>query len=79
LSRIWQDSLAWSLQGIPNTINPYYFIAGKAGKYQRLNYDLNALATYRLWRDQLYLASGINYFYNTASGSIDASNERKNS
>ena len=70
-SRTWQDSLAWTMQGLPNLAKPYYFAAGKAGKYERLNYTLGGLATYQLPGDHLYIAAGIDYRYNTASRSVD--------
>lgn len=70
-SRAWQDSLAWTMQGTPDPAEPYYFTAGKAGKYQRLNYNMGGLATYQLPGKHFYLATGIDYQYNTASRSVD--------
>jgi len=69
--RSWQDSLAWTMQGLPNVAEPYYFAAGKAGKYQRLNYTMGGLATYQLPGEHFYVASGLDYQYNTASRSVD--------
>jgi hypothetical protein len=69
--RSWQDSLSWTLQGIPDQATPYYFAAGKAGKYERLNYNFGGLLTYGLIKDKLYLAAGAAYYYNTASRSVD--------
>lgn len=69
--RTWQDSLAWTLQGVPDQKTPYYFAAAKAGKYERLNYNFGGLLTYGLIKDKLYLAAGVDYFYNTASRSVD--------
>lgn len=70
-SRSSQDSLAWTMQGLPNIAEPYYFAAGKAGKYQRINYNMGGLATYQLPDNHFYLANGIDYQYNTASRSVD--------
>jgi len=69
--RSWQDSLAWTLQGVPDQATPYYFAAGKAGPYERLNYNFGGLLSYGLIKDKLYLAAGADYFYNTASRSVD--------
>jgi hypothetical protein len=70
-NRSWQDSLAWTMQGIPNVAEPYYFAAGKAGKYQRLNYTMGGLVTYQLPGEHFYVASGLDYQYNDASRSVD--------
>jgi hypothetical protein len=69
--RTWQDSLAYTLQGVPDPANPYYFISEKAGKFERINYSLNGLAAYELSPDKIFLASGIQYTFNTASRSVD--------
>jgi len=70
-SRSWQDSLAWNLQGVNNAADPYYYAAGKAGKYKRQNYTMGGLVTYKLPGKHFYAASGIDYQYNTASRSVD--------
>lgn len=70
-ARSWQDSMAWNMKGVEEDKNPYYFAAGKAGKYQRINYQLNTTGTYRLPGDQWFVATGLDYFYNTAAGSVD--------
>jgi len=69
--RTWQDSLAWTMQGYTDEVTPYYFAAGKAGKYDRLNYNFGGLMSYSLIKDKLYLATGATYLYNTASRSVD--------
>jgi len=69
--RTWQDSLAWTMQGLPNDATPYYFAAGKAGKYQRINYNFGGLLSYSIIKDKLYLAAGVDYLFNTASRSVD--------
>lgn len=69
--RTWQDSLAWTMQGVPDDATPYYFAAGKAGKYERLHYKFGGLLTYGLIKDKLFLAAGADYDYNTASRSVD--------
>lgn len=69
--RTWQDSLAWTMQGVSDEATPYYFAAGKAGKYERLNYKFGGLVTYGLIKDKLFLAAGADYNYNTASRSVD--------
>jgi len=69
--RTWQDSLAWTMQGYTDEATPYYFAAGKAGKYDRLNYNFGGLVSYSLIKDKLYLAAGVTYLYNTASRSVD--------
>jgi hypothetical protein len=70
-SRSWQDSLAWTMQGIPNRAEPYYFAAGKAGKYKMINYHMGGLITYQLPDEHFYIASGIDYQYHTAARSVD--------
>ncbi|PTT00536.1 hypothetical protein DBR11_09630 [Pedobacter sp. HMWF019] len=69
--RTWQDSLSWTLQGLPDLATPYYFAAGKAGSYQRINYNFGGLLTYNLINNQLYIGSGIDYLFNTASRNTD--------
>lgn len=69
--RTWQDSLAWSLQGLPNTATPYYFAAAKAGEYERLNYSFGGILTYDIIPDKVYIAARATYLYNTASRSVD--------
>jgi hypothetical protein len=70
-NRSWQDSLAWTMQGLPNIAEPYYYAAGKAGKYQRLRYTMGGLVTYQLPGENFYIASGLDYQYNDASRSVD--------
>lgn len=70
-SRQFQDSLSWSLKGVADEVDPYYFGAVKAGSWQRINYSLNGVAAYRLPGNKFYIASGVNYFYNTAARSVD--------
>ena len=70
-NRSWQDSLAWTMQGLPDIAEPYYYAAGKAGKYQRLRYTMGGLVTYQLPGEHFYIASGLDYQYNDASRSVD--------
>lgn len=66
-----EDSLAWSLQGVPNGATPYYFAAAKPGKFERLNYNFGGLLSYALVSDQLFLAAAADYFYNNTARSVD--------
>lgn len=70
-SRSWEDSLAWTMKGMDNDPQPYYFIAGKSGQYQRLQYHMGAIIAYALIRDKLYLSTGVEYLYNSATRSVD--------
>lgn len=69
--KTWQDSLSWSLKGVENDSQPYYFGAIKAGTWERINYTLNTVAVYQLPGNHFAVAGGINYFYNTAARSVD--------
>ena len=69
--RMKEDSLAYTMRGLTTDVSPYYYMAAKAGQYRRLNYTLKGLAVYELLRNKLYIASGINYLYNTTTRSVD--------
>ena len=70
-SRTHQDSLKWTMQGLPNEGEPYFFGAGRAGKYDRIKYDFGGIVSYALKPEKLYLSVGADYLYNTATGSVD--------
>ncbi|QJB31766.1 hypothetical protein HF329_10725 [Chitinophaga oryzae] len=70
-SRTWDDSLAWMLSGIAADNRPYYFAAGKAGKYDRQSYQMKGLAAYTLRPDKWYAGAGVSYRYQTAFRSVD--------
>ncbi|SJZ39860.1 DUF6850 family outer membrane beta-barrel protein [Sediminibacterium ginsengisoli] len=70
-NKIWEDSLAWSMKGIDEDVQPYYFFAGKAGAYERQNYNLKAIVSYTLLKDRLFLASGFKYDYHWTTRSVD--------
>lgn len=67
----WEDSAAWYNGGEFNEAQPYYFFAGKAGKYEKQLYNLSATAAYNLWKNKLYLGMGGNYRYHWTTRSVD--------
>lgn len=70
-SRTWDDSLAWILSGVAADNRPYYFAAGKAGKYDRQSYHMKGLASYALQPGKWYAGAGVEYSYQTAFRSVD--------
>jgi hypothetical protein len=69
--KCWEDSAAWWNAGEYNEAQPYYFFAGKAGKYDKQLYNLSATAAYNLWKNKLYLSIGGNYRYSRITRSVD--------
>jgi len=69
--KVWEDSLAWNLQGMHNPARPYYFFAGKAGQFERQNYNLNTIISYEVLKNKLYLSAGAQYRYHWSTGSVD--------
>lgn len=69
--RTWQDSLAWTTKGLEQDDQPYYYASSKAGKYERINYNLGGILSYNLIKNKLYLATGIDYAYNSTTRSVD--------
>ncbi|MDQ7950061.1 MAG: hypothetical protein REI78_03330 [Pedobacter sp.] len=69
--RTWQDSLAFSQKGIEDDFTPYYYIAGKAGKFERQRYLGGGIINYSLIRDKLFIGTGIDYLYHTSARSVD--------
>ncbi|HEX6430417.1 MAG TPA: hypothetical protein VF008_22145 [Niastella sp.] len=67
----WEDSAAWWNGGEYNEAQPYYFFAGKAGKYEKQLYNLSAIAAYNLWKNKLYLGMNGNYRYHWTTRSVD--------
>jgi hypothetical protein len=67
----WEDSAAWWNGGEYNEAQPYYFFAGKAGKYEKQLYNLSATAAYNLWKNKLYLGMSGNYRYHWTTRSVD--------
>lgn len=70
-SRTWQDSLAWTTKGLEIDEQPYYYGSIKAGKYERFKYELGGLASYNLIKNRLYIGTGLDYLYNSATRSVD--------
>lgn len=69
--RTWQDSLAWTTKGLEVDEQPYYYGSIKAGKYERFKYKLGGLASYNLIKNKLYIGTGLDYMYNSATRSVD--------
>ena len=69
--RSWDDSLAFNQKGIKDANQPAYFIAGKAGDYERQTYTGGGIISYALKDHKLFLATGVDYLYNTTAGSVD--------
>lgn len=45
-NRIWEDSLANTLQGINDNLSPFYYFVEKSGKYERQNFKGNVQIRY---------------------------------
>jgi hypothetical protein len=69
--RQWDDSAAWWNSGELNEAQPYYFFAGKAGKYEKYLYNLSAIASYNIWKNILYIGTSGNYRYHWNTRSVD--------
>jgi hypothetical protein len=70
-NRKWQDSLAFSQKGIEDDFTPYYYIAQKAGTFERQQYSGGGIISYNLIKDKLFLGTGIDYLYHTSARSVD--------
>jgi hypothetical protein len=70
-NRTWQDSLAFSQKGIEDNFSPYYYVAGKAGVFERQRYLGGGIISYNLLKDKLFFGTGIDYLYHTAARSVD--------
>lgn len=70
-TRIWQDSLAFSQKGIEEPYTPYYYIAGKAGSFQRQSYLGGGIISYNLLKNRLFIGTGIDYLYQTSDRPVD--------
>jgi hypothetical protein len=70
-SRTWQDSLAFSQKGIEEDYSPYYFIAQKAGTFERQAYKGGGIVGYNLVKDKLYIGTGIDYLYHSSARAVD--------
>lgn len=70
-SKEWQDSLAYSLQGLDRSGIPGYYFVPKAGKFERQTYQGTAHAGYvwkpNKWRSDLQLS----YTHHWATRSVD--------
>ncbi|MFD2888601.1 DUF6850 family outer membrane beta-barrel protein [Chitinophaga cymbidii] len=73
-----QDSLSWSLMGMPDHTRPFYYAAGKAGSFERQLYDISGRVAYTLKENRLFVGSGVEYLYNTAHRSEDPRPSVKN-
>lgn len=71
ITKGWEDSLAFNLQGVYNDAQPYFFYAGKAGKFERQNYDIKALLSYELIKNRLFIGASIGYQNNWTTRSVD--------
>lgn len=69
--RNWQDSLAFSQKGIEDSYSPYYFIAQKAGVFERQGYKGKGLVAYEMFPQKVYVGTAIDYFYHSSSRSVD--------
>lgn len=69
--RTWQDSLAWTSKGLEQDVQPYYYAAGKSGKYLRHKYHLSGLMAYEVVKDKWFATLGADYLYNQATRSVD--------
>lgn len=67
----WEDSAAWWNDGEYNESQPYYFFAGKAGKYEKQLYNLSATVAYNLLKNKLYIGVGGNYRFHWTTRSVD--------
>lgn len=70
-SRIYQDSLAWTTKGTELDAQTYYFVAAKAGKFERSDYQLGGVLSYAMVPGKLYPGLGVNYNYRESTRSID--------
>ncbi|RDC54163.1 hypothetical protein DU508_22780 [Pedobacter chinensis] len=70
-ARTWQDSLAFSLKGVEDSYTPYYFVAGKAGTFERQKYLGGGLISYNILKNKLFIGTGIDYLYNSTARSVD--------
>lgn len=70
-SRIYQDSLAWTTKGTELDAQTYYFVAAKAGKYERTDYKLGGILSYSLVPKKLSTGIGIDYNYRESTRSVD--------
>ncbi|MCW3462907.1 DUF6850 family outer membrane beta-barrel protein [Chitinophaga nivalis] len=71
-SRNWEDSLQWNMRGDGiDDGTPYYYATPKAGVFERANYNIGGIVAYSLIREKLYIGTDLNYYYNTATGSVD--------
>lgn len=75
---IIEDSLGWNLQGLQEEGQPYYFFAGKAGEYKRQNYKLDAVISYELLKQRLYISFGADYLFHWTTRSVDPRPDSKN-
>ncbi|RZM19266.1 MAG: hypothetical protein EOO88_38505 [Pedobacter sp.] len=69
--RINDDSLAFNMKGIKESPQPTYFMAGKAGNYQRQRFTGGGIISYALAKEKLFLSTGVDYLYNSTAGSVD--------
>ncbi|HJV20166.1 MAG TPA: hypothetical protein VJ552_09845 [Sediminibacterium sp.] len=70
-NKIMEDSLAWTMKGLEDEVQPYYFFAGKAGAYERQNYNMDALVAYEMLKNKLYVSLGAGYNYHWTTRSVD--------
>ena len=70
-----EDSLANTLDGFFNELKPFYYFAGKHGEYERQRYDLNALMSYSLIPEKIYIGLGADYQKDASTGSVDPRTE----
>lgn len=62
-NKIWEDSLANTLQGVDDDISPFYYFVQKAGKYERQNFKGNVQVRYAGFNN--LFQPGINFDYAT--------------
>ncbi|MES2826652.1 MAG: hypothetical protein V4687_00780 [Bacteroidota bacterium] len=70
-SRNYQDSLNWTTKGTELDAQPYYFASSKAGSYERTLYDVGGIMSYALLEDKIFIASGLQYSFQSSTRSVD--------
>ncbi|QGA26161.1 hypothetical protein GFH32_07395 [Sphingobacteruim zhuxiongii] len=61
-NRIWEDSLANTLQGINDDVSPFYYFVEKSGRYERQNFNGNVQVRYAGFNP--YFQPGLKFDYN---------------
>jgi hypothetical protein len=70
-SKVWEDSLSYTMKGLSYEGDPYYYYAARAGNYNRQNYNMMAIVSYQLLKNKLLLSTGIDYRYHWTTRYVD--------